>query len=94
MCVKSHPDGATIRVRIIPRSSENTIAGTRGEGVAVKVTAPPVEGRANKSLLKFLAKTLGVPPTSLSILKGESSRDKLVLAADLTADEVRMKLGL
>jgi uncharacterized protein (TIGR00251 family) len=58
----------------------------------VRLTAPPAEGQANAALLRFLGRALGVPASSLEILRGAASRDKLVRIRGLTAAEVLARL--
>jgi hypothetical protein len=58
----------------------------------VKLTAPPVEGRANKDLLKFLGKKLGVPSSSLTIISGYQSRDKAVLVRGMDSAAARERV--
>lgn len=67
------------RVRLTPRSSRNEVVGLEADGaVKVRLTAPPVEGAANKMLVRFLAKRLGVRVSSVRIVGGLKSRDKVV----------------
>ena len=70
-------------LRILPNSSKNEIIKADG-AIKVKITAPPVDGKANKALLEFLSKTFKIPKTSFSIVKGKTSKDKTlsVKAAD------------
>ena len=70
-------------LRILPNSSKNEIIKADG-AIKVKITAPPVDVKANKALLEFLSKTFKIPKTSFSIVKGETSKDKTlsVKAAD------------
>jgi uncharacterized protein (TIGR00251 family) len=75
------PSGVTIRVRIQPRSSQDRIAGLHGGALKVTLTAPPVEGEANKGLIAFLARKLKTPRSAVTILYGHKSRDKQVLIA-------------
>ncbi len=79
---------AIIRIKVLPRSSSNQIMG-REEGVfKVKLTAPPVEGKANKALKEFLAKRLGLPKRDVKIVSGERSRLKSVLIHGLSPREI------
>lgn len=77
-----------LRVRLQPRAAKNELAGWRedpesGERVRIaRVTAPPVDGKANAALIRLLAKEYGVPKSRVRILQGESSRDKLVELPD------------
>jgi uncharacterized protein (TIGR00251 family) len=67
-----------IRVKVLPRSSRDEIAGVEDGIVRIKLTAPPVQGKANKALIKLLAKHLGVPKQSIAIVAGERARLKSV----------------
>ena len=77
--IGTHPHGIVFKVFIQPRSSKNMIVGLHGDCIKIKLTAPPVDGAANKMCVKFLAKHLAVSPTSLEILTGHNSRAKKVL---------------
>ena len=59
----------------------------------VRVAAPPTEGKANRELLAFLARSLGVPPTSIRLLKGEGSRHKVVEIAGIAEDVARRRFA-
>jgi len=72
-------EGYILKIRVLPRSSKNSITGLYKDALKIKLTAPPVDNAANKMCLKFLARRLNLPKTSLSIVKGESSRTKQVL---------------
>ena len=65
-----------LKVYLQPRSSRNEIVGPYRDGIKVKVTAPPVEGKANEALLRFLAKELEISASSIEIIKGHHSREK------------------
>ena len=80
-------DGITVRVRVIPRASKNEIAGLYGEALKVRLQAPPLDGRANKDLRRFLAKQFDIPPGSVNILSGEKGRSKNVLLRGCNANE-------
>ena len=67
-----------LKVYLQPKSSKNEIVGPYRDGIKVKVTAPPVGGKANESLIRFLAEEVGVPPSSIEILKGHHAREKLL----------------
>ena len=76
------------RVKLIPRSSQNQIVGREGELVKIKVTAPPIEGQANKALIELLSKKLKKPKSHISIITGESSRLKTVRIKDISRSEI------
>lgn len=67
-----------LRVRVQPRAKRNEIAGERDGALLVRVTAPPVDGKANAAVCKLLAKALGVAPSTVAVIRGQSARDKLV----------------
>ncbi len=81
-----------IKVKLIPRSSRNEIIGKENDVVKVKLTAPPVEGKANKALVQFLAKKLGKPKRDVEIVFGERSRLKSIRIHGLSIEEVMGKL--
>jgi uncharacterized protein (TIGR00251 family) len=69
--------GIHIRVKVIPGANKNEIAEVMEDGrLRVRLTAPPVEGRANQALIKLLAKKFGLPKSSISIVSGERNRNK------------------
>ncbi len=84
--------GSTISVRVHPRSSQDRIQGFRDGTLRVNVTSPPHNGRANAALLELLADALGVAKSRLRIVRGRSSRDKLVAVDGLDAGEVIRRL--
>ncbi len=92
MYIKETKDGVTLAIKVIPRSERGGVVGLRGNALAVKVTAPPVEGKANKELVKFIAAKLDIPPSSITILRGHSSREKILLIPGMAADAVRIRL--
>jgi uncharacterized protein (TIGR00251 family) len=67
-----------LTLRIQPRASRDEIAGPYGEALKVRITAPPVDGKANAHLLRFLAELFGVSPSSVELISGETGRDKRV----------------
>lgn len=84
--------GVKIPLRVIPNAPRNEVAGWRGNALTIKLTAPPLEGRANRELVGFLARVLGVSPADVTLLRGETSREKLVHVAGLTAAEAQARL--
>jgi hypothetical protein len=69
--------GATFAVRVQPRARAAGIAARPDGSLVVRVTAPPVDGRANAAVRQLLAAALGVAPSRLTLLRGDSARDKL-----------------
>ena len=73
----------TLKIYLRPRSSRNEIVGPYRDGIKVKVTAPPVEGKANEALIRFLAGALGVSASHIEILTGHHSREKTIRISGL-----------
>jgi uncharacterized protein (TIGR00251 family) len=85
--------GAALAVRVTPRASKNEIVDILSDGtVKVHLTAPPVEGKANAALLKFLAKVLDVPLMQLDVVAGAGGRDKLISVIDMDAVTLHKKI--
>ena len=81
-----------LSVRLVPRASRNEIAGFEGEILRVRVTAPPVEGKANQALVRLLAKRLDVPRGAVRVVAGQASRQKVVAVDGLGGAELRGRL--
>ncbi|MCL6269690.1 DUF167 family protein [Sansalvadorimonas sp. 2012CJ34-2] len=71
-----------IACHLQPRASKDEFCGLHGESLKVRIKAPPVEGKANAYLIKFLAKQFGVTKRDIEIISGELSREKRVRIAD------------
>ena len=84
---------ASIKIRVQPRASSNLVEGFRGATVRLRVTAPPQGGKANDAAVSALAQALGVAKGRIKIVRGHSSRDKLVLVERLTNIEVEQLLN-
>ena len=85
--------GVTFAIRVHPRARKNAVTGVVGEALKVSLTAPPVEGRANEACIEFFAKLLKVPRSSVTIASGQSSRNKVIRVAGVTAHQVRERLS-
>jgi len=72
------PGGIRLEIKVQPRSSKNQIAGKQEGALKIKLTAPPVEGEANQALINFLSAFLKIPKRNINLIKGETSRHKLV----------------
>jgi uncharacterized protein (TIGR00251 family) len=70
--------GVRIAVRVQPRAARDRVVGAHGGALKVQVSAPPVEGEANQALVRVLADWLGVPRRAVTLVRGQSARDKLV----------------
>jgi uncharacterized protein (TIGR00251 family) len=74
----AEPSSTRVRLRVSPGARRSELVGRHGDGWKVRVTAPPEDGRANDAVLDLLAKGLGLPRRSLSIVSGHSAREKVV----------------
>ncbi len=83
---------ARIRVRLTPRSARDELAGWQDGELRVKVTAPPLEGKANAALERLLAQVLRVPKTSVRVVAGARGRTKTVAIEGLSQDEALARL--
>lgn len=79
-----------IAVHAQPGAKKSAVVGLHDQALKIRIAAPPVEGRANDALTAFVADVLGVPRRTVSIVKGESSREKLLLVAVAAADPSRL----
>ncbi|HBG46980.1 MAG TPA: hypothetical protein DDW94_08325 [Deltaproteobacteria bacterium] len=70
--------GVSIRVRLQPRSSRDRLEGVQGNSLKIRLTAPPVEGEANKALIEFLSGLIGVRKSAFRIESGHKAREKKV----------------
>lgn len=76
--IRETKDGIIFHLRISPNASKNEIIKTE-EGIKVKITAQPIDGKANKALIEFLSKQFKIAKSNFEILKGETSKDKTIL---------------
>ena len=83
---------ARIEVRLTPRGGRDRIDGWEGTVLRVRVAAPPAEGRANESMVRLVAKALGVPPSRITLVAGTQSRTKVIEVDGLTAEEIRARI--
>jgi uncharacterized protein len=84
---------ALLRVRVQPRASRDEIAGWQGEVLRIRVTAAPADGLANRAVAALLAAAVGVPPSSILLVSGARSRDKLFRVGHLSLADLRGRLA-
>ncbi len=94
LIVQDTKAGAVLTVHIQPKSSTTEIVGLHGDAIKIRVAAPPVDGAANDELIRFLARQLSTPVTSVQIQSGASGRHKRVLVKGATAQLVMARLNL
>jgi uncharacterized protein (TIGR00251 family) len=90
--VEQGPDGALLTLNVVPRASRTALV-CEGEGLKLRVAAPPVDGEANAEVVRFLCKLLGVPKADVAILSGFRGRSKRVLIRGHAEARVRELLA-
>jgi hypothetical protein len=85
--------GVTFAVKVHPRAKKNAITGEFGDALKVSLITPPVDGRANEACIEFFAKLLKVPRSSVTIASGQTSRNKVIRVAGISAAELRNRIG-
>lgn len=83
----------TIRVRVQPRAPRTEIVGEHNGAIKLRICAPSVDGKANEECRRYLAKLLKVSATSVEIISGESSRDKVIRVSNMSARRILEALG-
>ncbi len=86
--LKETKDGVIFSLKISPNASKNEIIRTP-EGFKVKITAQPIDGKANKALIEFLSKQFKVPKSYFEILRGETSKDKTLLLKNIDEEKIQ-----
>lgn len=85
--------GSALAVRVTPRASRDEIVGVLSDGtVKIHLTAPPVDGKANESLIRFLAGVLDVSVSRIEVVAGDTGRDKLISVMDMDAATAHKKI--
>lgn len=85
--IRKTNEGIIVNLRISPNAKKNEIIKD-GDIIKVKITALPIDGKANKALVEFFAKNFKIPKTSIEILKGETSKEKIILFKTMDEDKV------
>jgi len=86
-------NAVTIKLRVQPRASRTEIVGEQAGAIKLRVAAPPVDGKANEECTRYLARLLKVSATSVEIISGSSSRDKVIRIHNISARRVLEALG-
>lgn len=90
--IQDHGSGVTLKIRVQPKASRSEIVGVVEGILRVRLTAPPVEGAANKECIRFLSKKLGIAKSKIEIVSGERSREKILRIDGVSRDDVRRRL--
>jgi len=91
--ITEHPEGCVLPIRAQPGAREARIVGAHAGSVKIAVTAPADQGKANKSLIQLLCEVLGLKPSQLEILTGQTSRQKRFLIRGLTPPELQNRIA-
>jgi len=94
MWIRSKLGDTILTCRVHPNAPHNRIEKIQDDQLIVRLNSPPVEGKANKALIKLLAKTLHVAPSRLSLIQGDKSRTKVIAVQDMTPEQVQNMLRL
>ena len=93
-CLNAQGEDVFLAVKVQPRASRNELGPLMGAELKVKVTAPPVDSKANDALLLLLAQTLDVPKSKVQLAKGQSSRRKVIRISGLALEDIKTRLRL
>lgn len=92
--LKAHPQGVVLFVRAQPGARKEGILGTHGDRLKIAVHAAPEQGKANSALINLLADKLSLQRHQISLVAGETNRDKTFLITNLSQDEIKERLGI
>ena len=81
-----------LAIRVQPRAKRTEVVGERDGAIVIRVSAPPVDGKANEAVTRLIAERLGVPRSSVQVVRGHASRDKQVRVDGMSTDRVRAVL--
>ena len=81
-----------IKVYVQPRAARSEVVGMHGDAIKIRLAAPPVDGAANDELIRFVAKSLGVPQRNVALVGGQTSRTKTIEIEGISDEDARDKL--
>jgi uncharacterized protein len=90
--IRQHGTAVRVSVRAQPRASRTEVVGEHGDAIRIRIAAPPVDGVANRELLQFIARKLGVASAAVRLAGGGSGRNKIIEIDDVVAADVRRAL--
>ena len=85
--------GITIDLHVIPNAKKSEIVGIHNDKLKIKISSPPVDGNANKEIIKFFSKKLKISKSNIDIVSGEKSRDKSLLIRNIKIDDIKNCIG-
>jgi len=86
--IKEEKDGVFFKVRVQPRASGNRLAGLYGDAIKIRLTAPPVDGKANAACRDYLAGLLQVPRSQVEVVSGLTGRNKMIKVTGLGIETI------
>ncbi|MDI9570161.1 MAG: DUF167 domain-containing protein [Pseudomonadota bacterium] len=91
--IRETPEGFLLDIKVLPRSSRCGICGIQGDALKIKVTAPPVDGRANEEIVAFLADVLGIRKGQVTITAGRNATRKVVAVTGCGRRDLERLIG-
>jgi uncharacterized protein (TIGR00251 family) len=91
--IRETTEGLLVRLRVVPRAKRCEVSGAHNGALKVKVTAPPVDDAANRTIIDFFSSLLHIPKSRLTVLKGLKSKDKVMQIKDLSINDFRAKMA-
>lgn len=85
-------EGVRLKVHIQPQATKSEVVGPHNGALKIRIQAPPVDGKANQTLIEFLAKKLGIPKRQIHLIHGDTSRQKTLLIEGLELEAVQKAL--
>jgi uncharacterized protein (TIGR00251 family) len=86
------PEGLIVNVRVVPRSDRDEVVGVHGESLKIRINAPPIDGKANDRLVRFLSAQLDIPVSGIQIIRGLKTREKQLFVAGVQSEEFWKRL--
>jgi len=80
---------ADLQIRLQPRAKSDGVVGQRGDAIVIRVTAPPVDGKANAAVCALIARLVRIPSSRVAVVRGQTSRDKVVRVEGVAHETVR-----
>lgn len=92
--IKQSKDGVIVTVHVVPRAAQDAVQGLYGDALKIRLHAPPVDGKANETLISFLSEKLNIPKSNITLKSGLNQRRKIVFIAGISEQETRRRLGI
>lgn len=92
--IEQRDEAVHLALRVTPRSRRDEVAGVHGDRLRVRLQSPPVDGKANRALVRFLGRALAVPGSAVVLIRGERGREKTVAIEGRTVEDIRRRLAI